>query len=455
MRRWLLILVLGAASASASSTAAAAGLTDPLDQWLPSPDKATWTYEWRDASYAPVATREQYTVAARKGSAFELQWTTDGQNNADGAVADAGAIDFQHTDAGLVNLSWTGSTPPLAFPILCADANNCANSLGGSLYMAIWGSRSPTLLEPLLSGASWNSVGGVSSDVSSTNRYIGQKSIVVPAFPTAVRAAEVQSDITQGGALGDPYGSGSRTVWWVRGVGPVRIVFRHDGGDQQEADLVATSLKPLAPPPDADYLPLALHSSMTFRWRNDKHMPAWSTQRLSVSQVLNDTARVDVKSVSGPIRLQGAYVFSTRLSGVTNVSAATTSSTNAKFPALGPRSAPASGRRHLLTPLDFMSYGFNPVLQAYPAKGQTWKSSTHSRDYRVFGVSGSSTVGATKAIKVPAGTFHALTVTSKLTQRGFAYGSGTRTSYFAPGKGLVELVFRHRDGSVSTIQRVR
>jgi hypothetical protein len=44
-------------------------------------------------------------------------------------------------------------------------------------------------------------------------------------------------------------------------------------------------------------------------------------------------------------------------------------------------------------------------------------------------------------------------VRSNLRQRGFPFGSGTRTSWFAPGEGLVKLVFRHRDGSVSTVQR--
>jgi hypothetical protein len=42
-------------------------------------------------------------------------------------------------------------------------------------------------------------------------------------------------------------------------------------------------------------------------------------------------------------------------------------------------------------------------------------------------------------------------VKASMTQPGFKFGSGTRTSWFAAGKGLVKLVFRHRDGSVSTV----
>ena len=37
-----------------------------------------------------------------------------------------------------------------------------------------------------------------------------------------------------------------------------------------------------------------------------------------------------------------------------------------------------------------------------------------------------------------------------LRQASFPFGSGTRTSYFAPDVGLVKLVFRHGDGSIST-----
>jgi hypothetical protein len=46
-------------------------------------------------------------------------------------------------------------------------------------------------------------------------------------------------------------------------------------------------------------------------------------------------------------------------------------------------------------------------------------------------------------------------VRSRLRQKGFRFGSGTRTSWFAPGRGLVKLVFRHDDGSVSRVERTR
>jgi hypothetical protein len=46
-------------------------------------------------------------------------------------------------------------------------------------------------------------------------------------------------------------------------------------------------------------------------------------------------------------------------------------------------------------------------------------------------------------------------VRSVLKQPGFPFGSGTRTCWFAPGRGLVKLVFQHGDGSVSTVTLLR
>ena len=59
-------------------------------------------------------------------------------------------------------------------------------------------------------------------------------------------------------------------------------------------------------------------------------------------------------------------------------------------------------------------------------------------------------------VKVPSGSYkNAMVVESTLSQKGFSFGSGRRDSWFVPGKGLVKLVFRHRDGSVSTVERLR
>ena len=103
-----------------------------------------------------------------------------------------------------------------------------------------------------------------------------------------------------------------------------------------------------------------------------------------------------------------------------------------------------------------MVYGFDPIVPVYRRKGDGVASSTRgSLDWKIFGVSGVTKVLGTPSVRTPAGRFRAVVVRSTLRQAGFRFGSGTRTSWFAPGKGLVKLVFRHGDGSVSTVQRVR
>src|SRR4051794_9206338 len=434
------------------TVSSAAGLEDPVNQWLPSSDGADWVYAWSDSAYSPTPRQEHFIVQSRSGASFRLQWNEP--NPPADQTASSGTMDFRNTDAGLINLSYQSTQPPPEFPILCASPTNCGNSLAGTYHMLIWGTRSPTLALPLLTGTRWSSLGGASNDVSSDNRYLGRQTVVVPAFPKGVTASVIESSVTQAGALGDPYGSGVRTVYWVYGVGPVKILFHHDGGETTTSVLQSTSLKPLPVPSDANYLPFVSGHKATFRWRNSRHMRHWSVQRFIVSQVVSNSARVDVKSVSGPIKVAGSYAFSTRLSGVTNLSAFTKAASRAKFPKLGPRAAPAADRRHFFTPYDLMVYGFNPVLEVQPASGDSWLSSHDGRDFKTFGVTGTTTVLKPHTIRTKAGRFTAIGIKTHMTESGFAFGSGTRTSWFAPGVGLVKLIFHHLDGSVSTVERV-
>ncbi len=435
------------------ATAVAAGPEDPVDQWLPRSDGAEWVYRWTNSVYSPTGRTERYAVQGRSGASFRLRW--EELQPAPGATPSSGIMDFKHESAGLVNLNYQSTQPPLQFPILCAGATECGNSVAGAMYMLIWGTRSPVLSEPLLSGTRWNSVGGAANDVASVNRYRGREKVMVPAFPSGIEAAVVSSEVSQAGALGDPFGSGVRTVHWVRGVGPVKIRLRHVGGEISEAVLVSTTLKPLALPSDENLMPLNRGDSAIFRWRNTRHMKRWSRQRFDVAEVVNNTARVNVKDLSGPIRVAGSYTFATRLDGVTHLSAFTRAATTARFPPLGPASVPAAERRRFSTPFDLLTFGFGPVAPVNGRIGDTWRSSRDSRDWEVFGVSGQSKLLAPRRVRTPAGRYRALRVTSRLTQRGFRFGSGTRTSWLAPGTGLVKLVFRHGDGSVSTVERVR
>ena len=421
------------------------------DPWFPHPDDATWTYAWSDSVYAPSLTTEKVTVKSNKGPAFVLAWTTADQGNPDGAVSSSGTMSFQETNAGVVNTDWSSTPPPPSFPVLCAQAAGCGNALSSALYTLIWGSRQPLLAEPLLQGTTWSASGGAQNDVTSTSTYKGRERVVVPAFPDGVLAAKVETHITQAGALGDPYGSGTRTTWWAYGVGPVKIEFDHSGGAAAPVTTVtlqSTNQVPLAPPTDADFFPLAKGTTMNFRWTNSKHMRAPEVDRFLVDAVVNGTARLKLVTATGPIKAAGTYGFSKRVDGITNLWGTTTSATKIAFPPLG-------HKLRFATALDFLTYGLNPILRATPAVGDTWATSRSSDDFRTFGVDGTTRVTGMQRVTVPAGTFRALVVTSRLTQKGYRFGSGTRTSWFAPGKGLVKLVFAHADGSVSTVVRLK
>ena len=203
----------------------------PRPSWLPHAADATWTYQFTDSLYNTAGTTEHVSVVKASGSDFSLGWTVDGGPNANGCQygqTSNGWVAFSETNGGIFNGAdgWCGNPPPPQFPILCATAGGCPNVLSTTLYNLIWGSRTPILAEPVLRGTTWNATGGAQSDVASANDYVGTEQVTVPAFPQPVLAAKVRSQITQAGALGDPYGSGVRTVWWVYGVGPVKIELR-------------------------------------------------------------------------------------------------------------------------------------------------------------------------------------------------------------------------------------
>ncbi len=436
------------------------------DPWLPHPAGGKWTYSWSDSTYNPGGTIENVVVQEQQGNSFTLAWADQNhQPPAAGASVecapsepppDLGIVSFEETSAGLLNTNWNSCPPPTQMPILCATPTSCPNSLASTLFNVIWGGRVPLISEPLLEGLSWNSTGGAQNEVSSSSQDLGLQTVQVPAFPKGVTAAVVRSDILQAGALGDPYGSGIRTIWWVYGVGPVKVVFQHEGGSGApvtSAYLLSTSLTPSPPPPDQDYFPLQVGLTNTYRWTNRRHLPQPEVEQVSVAAVSDRTARLAVRTISGPIKgaasggVIGEYGFTTRLEGVTNLWGSTAGRSLAKFPAL-------AHHRTFLTPVDLMVYGFNPLLPAYPETGAHWTSG-NARSYQEYGVTGSTSVIGVVRVHVPAGTFQALEVQSDLRQRGHPFGSGVRTCWFAAGRGLVKMVFRHGDGSVSLVQLIK
>ena len=430
------------------------------DGWLPHAADATWSYQWTDSVYNMTPTNEKVTVKETKGQSFQLAWTTVDQGNDGGAPISVGVVYLADSQGGLVNIDpgWASNAAPPGFPILCASQSQCGNSLASTWYQIIWGTRTPLLAEPMLKGTAWSTTGGAANDVSSSSDYVGTEMVTVPAFPMPVLAAKIRTEITQAGAIGDPYGSGVRTVWWVYGVGPVKTMFEHSGGvgaPVTTSVLQSTNQTPKPPPVDADYFPLALTVKGVYRWTNARYLKKPELESFKIEQVSNGTARISVKYVSGPIKVAAAYGFTRRLDGITNIWGVSKSASLAKLPNLGPAALPEVKRRHFRTPFDLMTFGFNPLIPAYPAQGSTWAGGPAAgRDYSIYGVTGTATVLGVKTVTVPAGTFSALVVRTTLSQPGFPFGSGTRTSWFAPKRGLVKLEFDHADGSVSLVELI-
>jgi hypothetical protein len=427
------------------------------DDWFPHPAGAQWTYRWQDKTYNPIGTTEKVTVSAAPSSCgWQLDWTGDTQiplgssSGGGGPVIDSpdnGTMCFLDANYGLLNTNWSSTPPPINEPPLCANPSQCPNAMSSTLYMVIWGTRSPVISEPLLQGTTWTATGGGDNSVTSQNRYLGMQRVIVPAFPGGVQAAVVRSQIALAGTPGDDFGSGDRTTWWVDGVGPVKVEFDRVDGSAAVSELQSTTLKPGRPRSDTNYFPMNVGLKGTYRWTNRKHLAQPEVETVSVAAAANRSARITVKSVSGPIRAAGSYIFSLRLDGLRNTYGSTSAATLVKFPALG-------YNRHFFNPVDLMTFGFNPVLPAYPVAGTRWGSG-NPHDRLIFGVTGSTRVLGVQTVRVPAGTFRALAVRSVLTQRGHPFGSGVRTMWFAPGHGLVKLLFRHRDGSTSLVQLIR
>lgn len=453
------VIIAACASLAVLVCAGGAG----ADEWLPHPDGAKWQYEWSDNVFNPSGTIENVDVVQTQGNSFVLGWAdpsdplpTTLDPTCASTTSDAGTMSFADNNVGLINTDWSSCPAPSSAPLLCSTVTECPNSLSSALFNVIWGDREPVLSEPLLRGTTWNASGGADNDVSSTSTYLGLQTVKVPAFPSGVVAAVVSTQLLQTDAIDSTYGSGTRTTWWVDGVGPLRVVFAHDGGGLDQygqppvttVELLSTNLRAKHPAPDVNYFPFVQGLTNKYEWTNAKHLPQPEIETMTISQVAaNRTAGFTVKSVSGPLKVAGDYIFSDALDGLSNTYTDSAAATLIKLPPLG-------HGRHFFTPLDMMAYGFNPILQAYSQAGQSWKSGNAS-DFHVYGVTGSTTVIGVRTVRVPDGTFQALEVKSVLTQRGYPYGSGVRYCWFAPGHGLVKLVFDHRDGSVSLIQLLK
>lgn len=111
---------------------AAAPQATLTDNWLPHSENADWVYQWSDSDYSSSPTKEEVTVKETKARSFTLAWSSADQGNAADAPVSIGEMSFQSTAAGLFNTGWSSSAPPSDFPILCARAAGCNNTIAAT-----------------------------------------------------------------------------------------------------------------------------------------------------------------------------------------------------------------------------------------------------------------------------------------------------------------------------------
>ena len=388
-----------------AASRASADLNDPADQWLPRTDGASGRTRGRTATTRRRRGSSATTIQSRAAPRSGCSWDEHGRGRLRRAAA-AGTIDFQHTDAGLVNLNYQSTQPPPQFPILCASATDCGNSVAGALLHGHLGHALADARRAdarrARAGARWAAPPTTSP---ARNRYVGHEKVKVAGVPGGRRRRRRSTPRSRRrGRSATRSAAATRTVWWVRGVGPVRVVLRHASGETERGRACARrTLKPLPLPSDVNLLPLnrgdVAHVPLAQHQAHEEVVDAAlrGRRRGQHHRARGRQARLGPIGVAGELRVRhAAERRDAALGGATRRD-------QAKFPELGPRGVPPTDRRRFFTPFDLMVYGFNPIVPVYPAQGRRRGAArATAATGAIFGVTGKSTLAGTQTVKRPA-----------------------------------------------------
>ena len=429
------------------------GLADDL--WFPHPADATWTLQVvQNSVYATTPTTEKVTVKSQKSPTFVLAWTTDGRKQLHRRDHLERHDDLRGSRPGHLRRLVEHAAPGHV-PALLRFRHELRELDGKHTIFPDLG-----LAEAAASGAAqsstWTSTGGATrTTCQKAPHFPWRAQNHGPRLPRARRGRWGTDADRQAGAQGDPYGSGTRTVWWSLRRRPLMITFQHAGRRQSARDDVdPAEHEPQAAATAWRHRLLPLHEGLklTYSWTNTETPAHTRGQTFTVDAVVNNT-RPFSRYRTSPARYgQEDRRLSKRASGVTDLWGTTSSATLLKFPPLGPaRSSGLNQQNHFVTPFDLPNFGFQPGPPPHTRpRARKWSSEPVEQRLLDLRRHRHRNRDRRQTAKVPVSSFQALVVRSTLKQPGFPYGTGTRC-WFAPAEGLVKLVFAHGDGSVSTV----
>ena len=208
--------------------AAPAGASD----WLPHGADATWTYAWTDSVYNTTPTTEKVTVKDSKGTRSPSRGRPTTRERERRARQRRHRLLPGEPAAGSSTRTGRATRRPPASRS-SARRSPAAATASRALLQPDLGDAGADARRAAAAGDDLDEHGRRAAVTSRAPRdYDGQE------HGERARRSRCPSpprrcgrEITQAGALGDPYGSGVRTVWWVRGVGPVKVEFDHSGGN--------------------------------------------------------------------------------------------------------------------------------------------------------------------------------------------------------------------------------
>ena len=247
------------------------------EEYLPTTSGTTWTYRWKNDYYNEILIENVHLKSGNEFNAFgnvvaELTVKTE-----DGENRSRGRFYIKKTQKYLMLLS---SQLTLKSPI--SDwliESPIPYSAGMLLYNVSSGlPEKGLLLFPLTVGKTWNQTNQWIWKTQENITLEGYESVKVSAgtFPhslihktilsganTAANAKEKEQKPFYNTLI-----SGTRYLWFAKGVGLVKMRYEHSNGMITEAELMEYHV----PRKSEEYFPLNLGTSWTYKWQNDYHV---------------------------------------------------------------------------------------------------------------------------------------------------------------------------------------